>query len=208
MFVIFQGLSGAAIPGLAVLRVVRLVRIFRLFKVSKSSATIFLVTMKKSAKPLYMLIFFTSLALTIFSSLMYYAERGSFDEQLETWTRVREYKCELTVTVVESASAIDSQAWLAELEENELSGSACQPLGGPGNATQRNFTCDYQYRYRYEDSGNTTVSDGVDITYEVSKHDCIPMMEVISATPGMPCVFTLLGTVRCVLFVFRLAEHH
>ena len=196
MLLIFQGLAGAAIPGLAVLRVVRLVRIFRLFKVSKSSATIFLVTMKKSAKPLYMLIFFTSLALTIFSSLMYYAERGSFDEHLETWTRVREYKCELTVTVVETPSAIESQAWLAELEETDLSGSGCESLGGPGNATQRNFTCDYEYRYRYEDSGNATVSDGVDIAYEVSKHDCIPMMEVTSAVSSCLVFSHCFGIVR------------
>eukprot|EP00873_Tetraselmis_striata_P002963 jgi/Tetstr1/423227/TSEL_001345.t1 len=76
-FYIEMGLEGSAVPGLAVLRVVRLVRVFRLSKVSKGALVIFLVTMKKSAKPLYMLIFFTALAVVIFSSLMYYAERAS-----------------------------------------------------------------------------------------------------------------------------------
>ena len=55
-------LMGVDIPGLAVFRVVRLVRVFRLLKMSRSSITIFVQTMKRSAKPLFMLIFFTSIA--------------------------------------------------------------------------------------------------------------------------------------------------
>ena len=55
-------LMGVDIPGLAVFRVVRLVRVFRLLKMSRSSITIFIQTMKRSAKPLFMLIFFTSIA--------------------------------------------------------------------------------------------------------------------------------------------------
>ena len=87
-------LESVEIPGLSVLRVVRLVRVFRLFKVSRGSITIFAQTMVKSAKPLYMLVFFTSLATILFSSLMYYAERGVYDEDLHAWMRIKYYECE------------------------------------------------------------------------------------------------------------------
>ena len=141
----------------------RLVRIFRLFKVSKGAATIFLVTMKRSAKPLYMLIFFTSLALIIFSSLMYYAERGTYDENLGVYRRILEYICEVDVEVlhpdtakpvemIAAGNATDAEEqylasaadWLLQLEDNELQGSDCRradaehtgPVRGRQNLTQ------------------------------------------------------------------------
>ena len=64
-------LAGVAIPGLSVFRVVRLVRVFRLFKVSRGSLTVFATTMSRSSRPLYMLVFFTSIATIIFLSLIH-----------------------------------------------------------------------------------------------------------------------------------------
>jgi len=90
-------LSGLEVPGLAVFRVVRLVRIFRLFKVSRGSIQIFARTMSVSARPLYMLIFFTLLAMVIFSSLMYYAERGEYDKELGVWLRLQYYECPIVL---------------------------------------------------------------------------------------------------------------
>lgn len=94
-------LMGVDIPGFAVFRVVRLVRVFRLLKMSRSSILIFVQTMKRSAKPLFMLVFFTSIATIIFSSLMYYFERGSYDHDLGVWKRLLYYSCPITVTVSE-----------------------------------------------------------------------------------------------------------
>lgn len=37
-------------------------------------------TMVLSARPLYMLVFLVALGLTVFSSVIYYAERGIFDD--------------------------------------------------------------------------------------------------------------------------------
>mmetsp|Transcript_24479 Transcript_24479/g.68072 ORF Transcript_24479/g.68072 Transcript_24479/m.68072 type:complete len:592 (-) Transcript_24479:903-2678(-) len=199
--------SSRSVPGLAILRVVRLVRIFRLFKVSKGAATIFLITMKKSAKPLYMLIFFTSLALTIFSSLMYYAERGEYDQDLGVWKRVLEYICDVDITVLPPAGEAvqvnatggedvletyyDSAAdWLMQLGENELHGSDCRSssslrfLRDDGNGTAANveplelsFSCYFPYRYRY-DTNETTEFDGLTISYRSQKQNCVPIFEV------------------------------
>jgi len=51
------------VPGLSVIRMVRLVRVFRLFRVSRGSIVVFARTMAMSSKPLFMLIFFTSIAM-------------------------------------------------------------------------------------------------------------------------------------------------
>eukprot|EP00241_Pyramimonas_parkeae_P001065 CAMPEP_0114249908 /NCGR_PEP_ID=MMETSP0058-20121206/14412_1 /TAXON_ID=36894 /ORGANISM="Pyramimonas parkeae, CCMP726" /LENGTH=571 /DNA_ID=CAMNT_0001363523 /DNA_START=484 /DNA_END=2199 /DNA_ORIENTATION=+ len=92
--VILQDLK---IPGLAVFRVVRLVRVFRLFKVSQGALSVFGSTMKQSARPLYMLVFFTSIAMIVFSSLIYYAERGIYDEELKMWMRVHHWQCQILI---------------------------------------------------------------------------------------------------------------
>mmetsp|Transcript_5774 Transcript_5774/g.6637 ORF Transcript_5774/g.6637 Transcript_5774/m.6637 type:complete len:518 (-) Transcript_5774:12-1565(-) len=106
-------LTSVEIPGLAVFRVVRLVRVFRLFKVSRGSIAVFASTMRKSAKPLYMLVFFTSIAMIVFSSLMYYAERGVFDEEIGAWMRIDYYMCRILVstdppTPIDASFPVDS----------------------------------------------------------------------------------------------------
>ncbi|QDZ25179.1 voltage-gated ion channel protein [Chloropicon primus] len=100
-------LMGVDIPGFAVFRVVRLVRVFRLLKMSRSSISIFVQTMKRSAKPLFMLIFFTSIATIIFSSLMYYFERGTYDHDLGVWKRLLYYSCPVRVSVYEPDLAVN-----------------------------------------------------------------------------------------------------
>ena len=96
-FYLELALADAQIPGLSVFRVVRLVRVFRLFKVSRGSLTIFAETMTRSAKPLYMLVFFTGIATIILSSLVYYAERGEWNETLGMWMRPNVWYCEVLV---------------------------------------------------------------------------------------------------------------
>ena len=87
--------SGVEVPGLSVLRVMRLARVFRLFKVSKGSITVLTRTMTKSAKPLYMLVFITCIATILFASILYYVERGTYDEQTGLWIRVVGHRCEV-----------------------------------------------------------------------------------------------------------------
>ena len=106
-FYLELALSNVDIPGLSVFRVVRLVRVFRLFKVSRGSLTIFADTMARSAKPLYMLVFFTVIATIILSSLVYYAERGEWNETLGMWMRAKVWYCPVFVGADEGPTVKD-----------------------------------------------------------------------------------------------------
>jgi len=90
-------LRSIEVPGLAVFRVVRLVRVFRMMKVSRSSIMIFAVTMKDSQRPLYMLVALTSIAMIVMSSLIYYVERGHFNQTLGVWEKLSHYNCEVNI---------------------------------------------------------------------------------------------------------------
>jgi len=192
-FYIEMGLEGSAVPGLAVLRVVRLVRVFRLSKVSKGALVIFLVTMKKSAKPLYMLIFFTALAVVIFSSLMYYAERGSYDDDLSVWQRLVEYQCSVSVTVIDPSlaeipdgkthkTAIDTvgyydaaELWLQQLMETDLAGASCESIALSRTSSELSCFLRYSYIYASESSADF---EGHTIFYSSEKTNCQPVYEV------------------------------
>ncbi|MDA9097443.1 ion transporter [bacterium] len=169
-FYLELALANVDIPGLSVFRVVRLVRVFRLFKVSRGSLTIFVDTMARSAKPLYMLVFFTSIATIILSSLVYYAERGEWNATLGMWMRLRVWYCPVTVPRGEGpgvkdpltytlASGIDEPCvWV----DPTTYGVAYPSISYPSEAV---FTCPFQY-----DKGDS----GCVKTYEQSPFDSIP----------------------------------
>jgi len=85
--------SNLQVPGLAVLRVTRLSRVLRLLKMSKGSLTVLVATMIQSARPLYMLIFLTTIAMILFGSMMFYCERGVYSSDLGVWRRHFAYEC-------------------------------------------------------------------------------------------------------------------
>ena len=74
---------GASTGGGAVIRIIRLVRIFRIFKISRYLPwmRVFSNALVLSLAPLVMLVLVVMLAVVIFSSVMYYAERGEWDEE-------------------------------------------------------------------------------------------------------------------------------
>jgi len=78
------GQSGAG-PSLAMLRILRLTRVFRLFKRSKYSDVLGLTAkvMRESLEPLYILVFYFALGVIIFSSMIYYFEKGKFEGPTE-----------------------------------------------------------------------------------------------------------------------------
>eukprot|EP00760_Papus_ankaliazontas_P029690 PhM_4_TR436/c0_g1_i1/m.20095/K04885/KCNB1; potassium voltage-gated channel Shab-related subfamily B member 1 len=86
---LFSSSSGAGV--LIIFRVVRLVRVFRVFKLSKYNQDIQLVftTIARSRNAISLLIFLLAIALTIFSSLMYFAEQSgaNFFEDDHRWVR-------------------------------------------------------------------------------------------------------------------------
>ena len=80
------------VSGLAVFRVIRLARVFRLFKLGRYSDGLktFANTMARSTRPLAMLVFFMIIAIILFSSAIYYCERGAWDEAQREWWRDQE----------------------------------------------------------------------------------------------------------------------
>ena len=65
----------------AILRILRLIRVFRVFKVSRYLpwVGVFTAALAASVQPLLMLVFVLAIAVVVFSSAIYYAERGEYD---------------------------------------------------------------------------------------------------------------------------------
>ena len=50
--------------------------------------------MMESARPLYILAFILIISLVMFSSLLYYAERGVYDAATSVWMRTVGFECD------------------------------------------------------------------------------------------------------------------
>ena len=160
--------SGVDIPGLSVLRVIRLVRVFRLLKVSKGSITVFAITMKRSARPLYMLVFFTLIAMVVFGSLVYFMERGVYDEDVKQWMRTVGYHCNITIerdmlSAADGSWTLDQAAIDAgEAPPPALRESSCafvQTLRGAESAEapfSAMYSCDFTWK---RNSGCTAIKE-------------------------------------------------
>jgi len=82
-----MGIAGKKeIQCLLIIRVVRIFRLFRFARVSGLMQTI-LNAIRNSAEALLLLLFFLLLAMTIFSSLMWFVERGDWDAQQTCFVR-------------------------------------------------------------------------------------------------------------------------
>src|SRR5258708_1138237 len=72
----------------SILRTIRLLRVFRPFKYSSTlllTIEVMMVSIRRSRDALLALSFFVLMALIVFSTLLYFAERGTWDEGLETF---------------------------------------------------------------------------------------------------------------------------
>lgn len=76
--------NGQDLSGSATLRIVRLIRVFRLFKMSRYLGWLVAVneTLQQSVMPLGMIIFVFFIGVIVFSSAVYYMERGDYNESL------------------------------------------------------------------------------------------------------------------------------
>ena len=166
-------LAGVAIPGLSVFRVVRLVRVFRLFKVSRGSLTVFATTMSRSSRPLYMLVFFTSIATIIFSSLIYYVERGRWNADLKMWMREYYYYCPVKAGASDGPSVKGPSPWTLVTSNWTLDSGLNEPCKWIDPATYGSdtsypseawFSCPYSYKKTSE----------CETVYEQSPYDSIP----------------------------------
>jgi len=139
-------LGKADIPGLQVLRVIRLVRVLRLFKMGKSSLTVFAKTLKTSAQPLSMLAFFLLMGVIIFASLIYYCERGDYDEELTLFKRSLGWQC--LVPVSEPEGVLVDQRYL----QDNAPRCTIRTQVAPNQAI---LDCLFEYRSTGEDVGGS-----------------------------------------------------
>jgi voltage-gated potassium channel Kch len=71
---------------LEALRVLRLLRLFRILKVSRRMKTLILA-FKKSSTVIFSILLYMFVAVLVFATIEYYAERGSFDATNKIWRR-------------------------------------------------------------------------------------------------------------------------
>ena len=79
-------ISSSNIKTIVVLRVVRLIRVFRIFKLSRHSYGLQILghTLRSSCSELFLLAFFLSIGVVIFSSIIYYAEKDIVNTKFTT----------------------------------------------------------------------------------------------------------------------------
>lgn len=79
-------LNKSDIQTMVVFRVIRLIRVFRIFKLSRHSYGLQILghTLKSSCSELFLLAFFLSIGVVIFSSIIYYAEKDHAKSQFKT----------------------------------------------------------------------------------------------------------------------------
>ncbi|KAG2442012.1 hypothetical protein HYH02_009804 [Chlamydomonas schloesseri] len=87
-----KGLSGSALQGTAVFRVLRLLRVFRVLKLGARYRKLLIVTtaFAKSLDMLLLMSFFVGLIVVVASTLLFFAERGDYDETLGYYVRAHE----------------------------------------------------------------------------------------------------------------------
>ena len=89
-----------------------------------------------------MLIFFTSIATIIFSSVMYYLERGTYDSELGLWKRLLYYDCPVTI---HRPGATWESGYLDDFLPNSyMEGYECRLLERIDEHTAR-YSCPYLY---------------------------------------------------------------
>lgn len=114
LIVMSAGSTSIDVKFLKVLRAVRLVRLFRIFKVSRfaNGLRVLLDAIGKSRHALYTLVFFVAVAMVIFSSAVYYAEKLLCPDFVPTEEGRREFiayeqSCRLDVSNHLSAPCCD-----------------------------------------------------------------------------------------------------
>ncbi|KAG2496769.1 hypothetical protein HYH03_005177 [Edaphochlamys debaryana] len=96
-------LAGSGLQGTAVFRVLRLLRVFRVLKLGARYRKLLVVTsaLSKSWDMLALMAFFVSLIVVVAATLLYFAERGEYDEYLGYHVRPNE---KLTMTLENGTS--------------------------------------------------------------------------------------------------------
>lgn len=121
--------------GLTLVRILRLLRLLRIAKLNKNSVTIMVRTMRASSASLQILLIVLVASNIFMSAIVYMAERGDYNDQLQYWERTTSYLCPITIyrnTPVDSAYVSSGSHWdLAESICTLLTASNVPLTSGP-----------------------------------------------------------------------------
>jgi hypothetical protein len=124
----------------SILRTFRLLRVFRPFRYSSTillTIEVMILSTRRSKHALLALSFFVTMALVVFSTLLYFAERGTWDETLETFVDSEGVKTQF--------ESIPAAAWFVLV-------SAYCFLRIPKSTNLSCYYCsDYIFRHTYSD---------------------------------------------------------
>jgi hypothetical protein len=95
-FYLEQAVSGGGLSSTRIFRTIRLVRVFRVLKLGGRFGKIQVVanSMAESVDMLAMMMFLLALTVVIFSTLIFFAERGVYYEDIDLWSRKTDISCD------------------------------------------------------------------------------------------------------------------
>lgn len=106
-------LADSGAQGTAVFRVLRLLRVFRILKLGSRYKKLLIVTsaLAKSLDMLCLVAFLVSMVVLISSTLMYFAERGDYNEDCDCYVRKNEVYSNLDGTKISPFESIPATFW-------------------------------------------------------------------------------------------------
>jgi len=123
--------SGASSSSFSVLRILRLFRVFRIFKLGRYSreALVYLNVVHEATLALSLMFFFATLMAIVFGSLVYYVERGIYDEQAGEFLR---WNFDHTEKVKSPFTSIPISMWWAFVTQTTVGYGDIYPTSAVG----------------------------------------------------------------------------
>ncbi len=128
---LFSGVSASASGILLVLRVLRLTRVLRVFKMGKVSPSVYVVPMvaQQSRHSIYLMSFVLSITAVVFGTLIFYCERGDYDNETREYKRTDKFG---TGTEISPFRSIVHGMWWFVVTSTTLGYGDIYPTTTPG----------------------------------------------------------------------------
>lgn len=120
-FYLEQAVSGGGLSGTRIFRTIRLVRVFRVLKLGGRFGKIQVVatSMAESIDMLAMMMFLLGLTIVIFSTLIFFTERGVYDEDAGIWSRKTDISCDASALEGAGVLLADGKTLVVGCERTE-----------------------------------------------------------------------------------------
>ena len=126
----------ASVSNIRIIRTIRLTRVVRILKMSKYSAGLIVmkIALSRSMDALGMLCFFLGIAIVLFSSGLYFTERGHWNSVLERFEIDVEVDSGVFVTVASQFQSIPASMWWCITTLTTVGYGDAVPITGGGKA--------------------------------------------------------------------------